>query len=97
MQIVFFAKSDNPTGRLKNAERYGYSVSNGMLLGVSLIGTLTEKDEETWQAPRAEVSLCVPANADNAVAAFRQAATEIGGYPINENYIRAVFEDEALG
>ena len=94
MQIVSFPKSEYPNGKLKNAQRYTASVSNGVILGVALIGALTEKDEETWEAPRAEVSCSNPATVENGLAAFRQAATEIGGYTLNENYIAGLFEEE---
>ena len=94
MQTVCFSKKHNPDGRLRNAERYTCSVDDGILVGVALIGTLTEKDEETWEAKRAEVALCLPATADTAVSAFRQAAEEIGGYEIDEGYVRSLFSDD---
>lgn len=93
MQIVCFSKAEYPTGKLKNAERYSASVANGVILGVALVGTLVERDEETWEAPRAEVSATAEATADNALALFRQAADEIGGYALNEAYIRMLFDD----
>lgn len=94
MQIVYFRKSDNPTGKLKKAERYGFSVNNGLLLGVSLIGELTEKDEEYWQANRGEVSCCFPATGENAVTMFQQVADEIGETQIDENYIKTIFDED---
>ena len=93
MQIVCFSKAEYPNGKLKNAERYSASVANGVILGVALVGTLVERDEETWEAPRAEVSSTVEATADNALSLFRQAANEIGGYDLNEAYIRMLFDD----
>lgn len=91
MQVVYFKKSGNPEGKLRNAERYGFSLKDGNLLGISLVGQLVENDEETWKANRAEVSCCNEATARNAIDAFKQAAEEIGGYEIDEDYIRAVF------
>jgi len=94
MQIVCFPKSEYPTGKLKNAQRYTCSVSNGVILGVALIGSLIEQDDDSWQAPRAEVSASCPATADNAISLFHQAANEIGGYTINEAYIRMLFDED---
>ena len=93
MQTVCFSKAEYPNGKLKNAERYSASVANGVILGVALVGTLAERDEETWEAPRAEVSATAEATADNALSLFRQAATEIGGYAVNEAYVRLLFDD----
>lgn len=96
MQVVCFRKSEYPAGALKNAQRYECSVANGVILGVALVGALADHDEETWQAPRAEVASSCPATADNALALFRKAASDIGGYAVNEAYVRALFdEDEA--
>lgn len=93
MQTVCFSKAEYPNGKLKNAERYSASVANGVILGVALVGTLVEKDEATWEAPRAEVSATAEATAENALALFRQAASEMGGYVVNEAYVRMLFED----
>lgn len=93
MQTVYFKKSENPSGKLKSAERYGFSLNNNLLLGVSLVGKLTEHDEETWEAKRTEVSCSMEATAENAIAVFRQAGAEIG-YEIDESYIRTVFGGE---
>ncbi len=92
--VMFFHKSDYPTGKLKNAERYTCSVDGNMLIGVALIGELTQaEDENMWRANRSEVSLCQPATADVAILAFGQAAAEIG-YEVDEAYIRTMFANE---
>ncbi len=93
MQVVCFTKSEYPNGKIKNAERYTVSVANGVILGVALVGALTERDEETWEAPRAEVSASAPATAENALALFRQAASDIGGYAVNETYVAMLFDE----
>lgn len=93
MQVVCFSKSEYPKGKIKNAERYTCSVSNGVILGVALVGALTEKDDETWEANRAEVSASAPATAENALALFRQAADELGGYAVNEAYVSMLFDE----
>ncbi len=94
MQVVCFKKSDYPAGKLKNAERYECSVANGVILGVALVGALSELDDGTWQAPRAEVASSCPATADNALALFRKAADDVGGYAVNEAYVRALFDED---
>lgn len=94
MQTVCFSKTEYPNGKLKNAERYSASVANGVILGVALVGTLAERDGETWEASRAEVSATAEATAENALALFAQAAREIGGYAVNEAYVRMLFDAE---
>ena len=94
MQIVSFPKSEYPNGKLKNAQRYIVNVAEGILGNVTLTGTLTEKDADNWQAPQATVCCAYQPTAECALAAFRQAATEIGGYTLNENYIAGLFEEE---